>query len=118
MEFTSNAKARLAICTALFLSLCLGCGRPLIYKMEPAEAYVGDQVSIQAVGFYLGYSQPDDTTITFDGVDAGRAYWWMCYGGAMCDIWIDVPEGAESGCVIIEDAILGESNCYPFTVLE
>jgi hypothetical protein len=100
------------------LALTLGCDGPCITNIDPPAAYVGDQVSIEAIGFYLGYSQPESTTITFNDVDAGRADWWMCYGGALCDIRIDIPAGAASGCVVLTDEELGPSNCYPFMVLE
>ena len=118
MKSIWTQKTGLMIVTMILIGMSVGCTRPIIYNVEPSEAYVGEEIAISAVGFYLGYSQPEDTTITVGGVDAGRATWWMCYGGAVCDIWVEVPEGAESGCVVIHDELIGESNCYPLTILE
>lgn len=107
----------LLTCAWFALTLGVGCESPVITNIEPSAAHVGDQVSITAIGFYLGFTQ-GETTITFNDVDAGLADWWLCGLGAFCEIRIKVPDGAESGCVILTDPIqLGASNCYDFTVL-
>ena len=91
-------RSRFALCLLFVLFLGGGCESPIITSVDPSAAYVGDEVDIAALGFYLGFTQ-GDTTITFNGVDAGAAHWWNCYGGFSCDIRILVPEGATSGCI-------------------
>lgn len=117
MKELLSGRNQFVFCALLFVFLGAGCESPIITNVDPPAAYVGDEVSISALGFYLGFTQ-GDTTITFNGVDAGLAHWWNCYGGFSCDIRILVPEGAASGCIVLTEPIdLGPSECYPFTVL-
>jgi len=80
---------------------------PTITSIDPPEAEIGQEVTIQ--GQYFGTSQ-GTSTITFNGVDAGTASFWTA-----AVIKINVPVGGDTGPVVV--TVSGQpSNAYNFLV--